>query len=77
MKMKKKLKTFSIKTRKTLVEYKTVSNNNLLLTPNWYLPVFTEAAPQVDRNKIKSWQSSKIHRYFLKTSIFKDIRDVR
>ena len=47
------LKTSSIKTRKTLVEYKTVSNNNELLTRNWYQPVFTDAAPVVERNKIK------------------------
>ena len=47
------LKTRSIKTRKTLFKYKTVSNNNVLLTLNWYLSVFTEAAPEVERNKIK------------------------
>ena len=36
------------------VEYKkTVSKNNILLTPNLYLPVSTEAAPEVERNKIK------------------------
>ena len=51
--MKKKyLKTRSIKTRKTLVESKTVSNKNFLLTRNWLLPVFTEAAPELRKNKI-------------------------
>ena len=47
------LKTRSIKTKKKLVVYKTVSNNNLFLTRNSYLLVFTEAAPEVERNKIK------------------------
>ena len=61
--------TRSIKVRKTLVEYKTNSNNNLLLKQNRFLPVFTEAAPEVERKKVKQWQSSKIHRYFLKTNI--------
>ena len=51
MKMKKKnyLKSRSIKTKKTQVEYRTVSNTNVLLKWNWFLPVFTEAAPEVER----------------------------
>ena len=45
---KKNLKTRSIKTRKTLVEYKTVSNKNFLDTGNWILIVFTETAPEIE-----------------------------
>ena len=47
------LKTRSIETRETEVEYKSDSNNIVLLTLNWFLSVFTETAPEVERNKIK------------------------
>ena len=50
---------------------------NLKLKGSRFLPVFIETAPEVERKKIKSWQSSKIHRYFLKTNIFEVITDIR
>ena len=54
MKMKKNyFETRSIRTRKTLVENKTVPNKNLSLTQNWFLPFITEAAPEIERNKTK------------------------
>ena len=52
IKLKNK-KTRSIKTKRPLVEYKTVTNINLLLTGNRFLPVFTETALEVERNNIK------------------------
>ena len=54
-KMEKKnyFETRSIKTRITLVEHKTISHEILLITQNWFLPVFTEVAPEVERNTIK------------------------
>ena len=61
-------------TKKPLVEYKTVTDVSSLLTGNWFLLVFTETAPEVERNKIEYWQSSKAYIYFLKTNIFKVIR---
>ena len=42
-----------IKTRKTLIENKISSNNKSLLTQNWFLPVFTEVPPEIERNKTK------------------------
>ena len=73
---KKNLKTL-IKTRKTLIEDKTSSHNMFSLPQIWFLPEFTEAAAEVERNRIKYWPSSKIHRYFLKTNMFKVITDTR
>ena len=56
-KIKKNYLKLRIKTRKTLIENKTSSNKKLLFAGNCFLPVFTEAAPEVERNKIKYWQS--------------------
>ena len=53
MKIKENYLKMRIKTRKTLIEKKTSSNNKFLLAQNWFLPVFTEVAPKVERNKIK------------------------
>ena len=72
----KNLETRSIKTKTPLVERKIVTDFNLIPEGNWCLPVFIETAPEVERNKIKKWQSSKINRYFL-TNIFKVITDIR
>ena len=49
----RKLKTRSIKTKKPLVEHKSIADFNLQLTASNLLPVFTESAPEVERNKIK------------------------
>ena len=49
----KTMKTRSFKTKGPLVEQKTVTYVNLLLTRNWRLPVFTEIEPEIERNKIK------------------------
>ena len=67
----------SIKTEKPLAEYRTLTDINKLLTGNQFSPVFTETEPEVGRSRIKHWQSSRIHQYFLITNIFKDIANVR
>ena len=53
IKKKEKLKTRNTKIKKPLVEYKTVTNINLLLTRSRFLPVFTETAPEFEINMIK------------------------
>ena len=49
----KTMKTRSFKTKRPLVEQKTVTYINLLLTGNWRLAVVTEIESEVERNKIK------------------------
>ena len=59
------MKTRNIK-EMPLKTYKTITKINLLLTRKQFLTFFTETAPEVERNKVKDWQSLKIHWYFHK-----------
>ena len=52
-KLKEKLETRSTKKKKQLVEYKIISDINLIATINLLLTVFTETAPEVESNKKK------------------------
>ena len=76
LKNKKILKTRSIKPKKPLFEYETVTDINLGITGNLFPPVSNETAPEVEENRIKLWQSSKTHRLF-QTNVFKAITDLR
>ena len=74
---KKKMKTRSTKIEKPFVEYKTVTEIDIEKTGIQFLPVSTEVTLEFERNKIKKWQSLKVHQYFLKTKILKVITDIR
>ena len=64
--MLKKMKRRCIKTKRTLVEHKTVTDINLKSTANWFLRVCTETAPEVERNKTKLSQIHKLTDVFVK-----------
>ena len=70
----KKMKSCCIKTKKLLVKYEIVTKSNLQLTKNGFWPIFIETMQKL---REKNWQSSKIHRHFLKTNIVKVVRDIR
>ena len=64
---KKNLKTRSIKRKRRLIKRKTITNINLKPTENRVLLVFTETAPENERNKIKnSGKDQKLTAVFLK-----------
>ena len=58
-KIKKKLKTRSIKTKRPLVEHKTVTDSYLYPARNQFLSVFTQTVPEFERTKIKYSRYSK------------------
>ena len=51
----------STKIKKPLVEDNVATDIILKVTENWFPHLFTETALEVERNKKKQWQSSKIH----------------
>ena len=51
LKIKKKLKTRSIKTKKPLVNNQTVKKQEFIDQRKWVSPVFTETMPEVEKRK--------------------------
>ena len=53
IKIKRKIENTSAKIKKTSVESKIVTDIDLKITEGRFMPVFTETAPKVERNKKK------------------------
>ena len=68
-KIKEKLKTCSTKKKETISEYKIVTDINLCITVSLFPPVFSETAPEVERNKKNSGKVQKFTDIFSKKYI--------